>query len=167
MRVFRWVLIGVAAVVLVVAVAGGPMIHRMFTLPPINDITTDLADPPVFAVLEVPAYPERFAAEQRQAYPDLETRALTDGPAAAFERARAAVERLGWEVAAEDPAAGRIEAVATTDLMRFKDDIAIRVTATDDGGTAVDIRSRSRVGRHDFGANADRIRAFLSELERR
>ena len=48
-----------------------------------------------------------------------------------------------------------------TAIFRFVDDIAIRVRPTA-SGTVVDVRSKSRDGRGDLGANAERIRAFTS-----
>jgi len=57
-----------------------------------------------------------------------------------------------------------IEATATTRWFGFKDDVVIRVSAMPDGGSRVDMRSVSRVGRSDVGTNARRIQAFLSEL---
>ena len=70
---------------------------------------------------------------------------------------------MGWEIVASDPEAGLIEATATTAVMNFKDDIAIRITETDTGA-AVDVRSVSRVGISDLGANANRIRTYLHAL---
>jgi len=64
------------------------------------------------------------------------------------------------------PAEGRLEATATTSWFAFKDDVVIRVTPAA-AGSRVDIRSKSRVGRSDLGANARRIRAFLAELAAR
>src|SRR5947207_1810213 len=61
-------------------------------------------------------------------------------------------------------AAGTIEAVDTTKFFGFKDDIAIRVSATADG-SKIDIRSKSRVGRGDVGTNAQRIRAYAERLK--
>jgi uncharacterized protein (DUF1499 family) len=58
---------------------------------------------------------------------------------------------------------GRIEAVAETRLMRFQDDVTIRIRPSG-AGTRIDIRSASRIGRHDFGANAARIRRFVTEI---
>jgi uncharacterized protein (DUF1499 family) len=42
--------------------------------------------------------------------------------------------------------------------------VAVRVTAMPDGGSRVDVRSVSRVGRSDIGTNARRIRDYLSAL---
>ena len=68
-----------------------------------------------------------------------------------------------WEVTKEDRGAGVIEAVATTPLMRFKDDVTITVAA-DGSQTTVVVRSHSRVGKGDLGANAKRIRKFQEDL---
>ena len=58
---------------------------------------------------------------------------------------------------------GRIEATAVSEWFGFKDDIAIRIVA-DGAGARLDMRSASRTGAHDLGANADRVRAFLAGL---
>ncbi len=54
--------------------------------------------------------------------------------------------------------------MATTSVYRWQDDFVIRVTAGDNGGSIVDMRSKSRVGKSDLGANAHRIAAFLTDL---
>jgi hypothetical protein len=148
-------------------------------IPPIHDISTDAADPPVYvAVLPLRAdapntvvyggsqgmTPDELARLTADAYPDLTTRMLAVPPDQAFERARAAVDALGWELVAAVPADGRIEATDTTFWFRFKDDIVIRIRPTGDGGSAVDARSLSRVGGGDAGTNARRLRAFFAEL---
>ena len=146
--------------------------QRARSVPPIHDISTDTKRPPEFvAVLPLrtdapnPAVyggPE-VAAAQIAAYPDLQTHRMNAAPAQVFERAQQAARRLGWEIVAADPAAGRIEATDTTFWFGFKDDIVIRIEA-DAAGSRVDVRSVSRVGMSDVGANAARIRAFLQAL---
>ena len=71
---------------------------------------------------------------------------------------------MGLELVEADAAQGRIEATATSLLFGFKDDVVVRI-AGDAGVTKVDVRSKSRVGRNDFGMNAKRIRAFLAKLK--
>ena len=78
------------------------------------------------------------------------------------------VERRGWRVLDNvSPRGGerdgRIEAVARTLVMGFREDISIRVR-TADKGVRIDMRSASRYGRHDFGSNARRIESFLAEF---
>lgn len=148
-------------------------------IPPIHDISTDVVDPPQFVdVLPLRGdnsnptvygtgnpnmTPEEHAERQRTAYPDLTTRTYDDSATAVFERALAAVDTLGWELVAQDPAAGRIEATDTTFWFRFKDDVVIRIEETPTG-TVVDARSTSRVGLSDVGKNAERLRAFFNEI---
>lgn len=74
-------------------------------------------------------------------------------------------EELYWEIVAADPEGGRLEATDTSFWFGFKDDVVMRVTATDDGRSRVDVRSVSRVGQGDLGANAGRIREFLNRLQ--
>jgi uncharacterized protein (DUF1499 family) len=118
------------------------------SVPPINDISTDAAEQ---------------SEAQRKAYPDIQPVRLAVAPNLAFERAKGAVEEMGWQILREEPSAGRIEAVATTFWFGFMDDVVIRVSA-DGTGSRVDVRSKSRVGRGDLGTNAQRIRAYQQRL---
>jgi uncharacterized protein (DUF1499 family) len=70
---------------------------------------------------------------------------------------------MGWELVDAAASEGRIEATASTSYLGFKDDVVIRIE-TVNGGTAVDIRSKSRMGKGDMGANAKRVRAFSKNL---
>jgi uncharacterized protein (DUF1499 family) len=81
-----------------------------------------------------------------------------------FERALAAARLMGGAIVEADAAEGRIEATATTPLLRFKDDVVIRIVAAG-SGSRLDIRSMSRLGRSDLGTNARRIRAFIQKLQ--
>lgn len=135
-------------------------------LPPINDITTDLADPPAF--VSDPAerdrdmsYPAEFIEQARAAYPDLAPKAVDAEPSRALELAVATARELGWEVVHVDDAAGTVLARETTSIFKFVDDVVIRVRSGAEGGAILDLRSKSRDGRGDLGANAARIRRFL------
>ncbi len=136
--------------------------------PVIHDITTDLVNPPVFTqalvIREKSANSLEISAEtlqlQRDAYPDIRTAHSTLNFAEAFSQATDQAENMGWEITHSDPAAGVIEAVATTTVMAFKDDIVIRLQR-EGSGTLIDLRSASRVGQSDLGANATRIRKFM------
>jgi uncharacterized protein (DUF1499 family) len=100
---------------------------------------------------------------QQQAYPDIGTILSDLPPGEAFERAMAVAESMGWEIYNSDPANGRIEASVTSFWFGFVDDVVIRVRMYD-GGSEVDLRSVSRVGRSDLGANAARIREFTERF---
>lgn len=154
-----------AGAVLAVLYVSAPMLQTLFTRPAINDITTDLADPPAFVTAPIPPYSGAFADKQRQGYPEIGPLTLAVPPDAAFEKANDVAIDMGWRIRAAEPAQGRIEAVATTPMLRFKDDVVVRLRP-ESGGTRVDMRSRSRIGSHDFGANAKRIREFLDRLQR-
>lgn len=166
--------LGMAGALLALAIAVPPWnLQRIAThVPRIHDITTDTDNPPQFLALrEVREQSpnganyrgEQIAALQKAAYPDIKPALLALPPAATFERALAAARRMGWDIAAAEPAEGRIEATATTRWFRFKDDVVIRITP-DGAGSRLDIRSMSRLGRSDLGANAKRIRAFFAEF---
>ena len=163
-----------AALVLGAAAAAPPlyMLQLSKALPYIHDISTDTDDPPAFEALLATreASPNKadyggakVAAEQKRAYPDIQPLVSKAAPAQAFEGALAAARAEGWDIAAADPAKGRIEATATTAWFGFKDDIVVRVREAN-GASRIDVRSVSRVGVSDLGANAKRVRDYLSRL---
>jgi uncharacterized protein (DUF1499 family) len=171
-RARPWVPVASLAIALAAIAPPLMMLSVDKSVPRIHDITTDTANPPAFVgLLEVRrkasngfAYGgEAIAAEQRKAYPDLKALVLKSPPRETVQRAIDAARSLGWEVVASDAEAGRIEATDTTMWFGFKDDIVIRIQP-DPEGSRVDVRSVSRVGLSDLGANAKRIRAFLGKL---
>ena len=140
--------------------------------PMINDITTNPDDPPGFRAAQSDdagtgrdlSYPgAAFASEQRKGYPDLAPIRVKGTPASVYRRCVATAQGLGWRLTLEDPATGGFEAIDVTRLFRFVDDIVVRVRDAGDA-TVVDVRSKSRDGRGDMGANAARIRAFRDAL---
>jgi uncharacterized protein (DUF1499 family) len=151
---------------------------KAYRLPWIYDITTDPIDPPRYEALarvrprdaNPIAYAGLYAAEQqRTAYPDIGPLSVGATPQAAYDAAFAVVTKRKWRIVeARAPQAGRrdgrIEAVARTAIMGFRDDVVVRVRADGDG-TRIDVRSSSRYGTFDFGANASRIRSLLDDIE--
>ena len=149
--------------------------YRASKLPAISDITTDPGNPPRFDVLArlrprgSSDYPGAAVARaQRAAYPDIAPLQVNAPIKVAYDAALALVTKRKWHVVdARAPVIRRdgvIEAVARTPIMGFRDDVVIRVSAAGDGAR-VDIRSASRYGLHDFGANAARIRSLLEEID--
>jgi uncharacterized protein (DUF1499 family) len=130
--------IGIAVVVLI-----GFRVGVAAIWPTINDVQTGKT--PEYAELR----PQRF----KQPYDRV------------FGAAIATAKAAGWEVTAQDPGKGEIQAVATTAVFRFKDDVSIAVAREGDG-VVVNVRSRSRIGLGDFGTNARRIARFQAELAR-
>lgn len=98
-------------------------------------------------------------------YPQIDTVTVSAPPGEVYEAAIALVEARGWETVTADREAGRIEATETSTWFGFRDDVAIRIRPAD-GGSEVDIRSVSRVGLSDLGANAKRVSEFLIDLQR-
>lgn len=99
-------------------------------------------------------------------YPPMQTVTTTLDQNSAFEVAIDLVYRQGWHIVGANHEAGRIEATATTTWYGFKDDVALRVRALEGGGTEIDMRSMSRVGLSDLGANAKRVGNFMPNLKR-
>lgn len=158
-------------------------------LPPIHDISTDLEDPPGFSPTvqaeralvrggngldlknaRVPNEPYageaagvRVTAVQRAAYPDIQPIATGAEPGRALAASRAVAARLGWQIDRVDEKGGIIEARNTEFWFGAVADISIRVTPAKPG-SVIDIRSVSRVGVGDLGANAERVRVFAREV---
>ena len=162
-RALLGALLGFAVIGVVLLAAGGAR-----DLPQINDITTNPDDPPLFtAALRDPAnrdrdmsYPgDEFAEQQRTAYADLAPIRVPLPPSLAFDSSKRSAEALGWKVIHGDAAKGALEASDESPLFRFVDDISIRIRPDVDGAI-IDVRSKSRDGRSDLGANAERIRNF-------
>lgn len=141
---------------------------------PIHDVSTDTVNPPQFSIV-LPAraavphanstdYDAKTAELQRQTYPDIGPLHLTISPAQAFDHALAAARGMGWEICSSDPGQGRIEATATTFWFGFNDDVVVRITP-EANGSRVDVRSLSRIGQSDVGANARRVRDYLNKLK--
>ena len=161
-----------------VAAGAGALINTIIYMggaggAPIHDISTDTADPPQFVEVaklrtenENPAEyaGAETAAIQKEAYPDLQPLILLDPRTFVFNTALQVAEDMGWEIVGTDMEAGRIEAVATTSFVGFKDDVVIRVRARS-AETIVDVRSKSRIGRGDMGVNAERVRSYLAALK--
>lgn len=147
-------------------------------LPAIHDITTDPIDPPRFDALSrlrtgdgtnTAVYAGLYSAEQqRQFYPDIEPIELEIPVDRAYAIARQLVIKRKWTVIDErEPQPprrmGRIEAVARTPIMGFREDISIRVVPDGDD-SRVDIRSASRYFESDLGSNAARVTKFIDDL---
>ena len=147
-------------------------------VPAIHDITTDPIDPPRFEALarlrngegtNTAVYAGLYSAEQqRLAYPDIEPVQLEIPAERAYQLALQLANKRKWlvidERAPQPPRrVGRIEAVARTPIMGFREDISIRVAA-DGEDSRVDIRSSSRYFESDLGSNAARVTKFIDDL---
>ncbi len=149
---------------------------------PLNDVTTDPANPPQFSELaalrstaENPAkYPGgRTADLQKRAYPDLQPLLINRPAVESYDLVLDVLKRLRYDVVTEPPQpsddvaalapGGVIEAIDRTLVLGFYDDIAVRVTGNE-VQSRIDLRSASRYGRIDFGRNAERLREMLKEI---
>jgi uncharacterized protein (DUF1499 family) len=170
----------VLAILVSVALIAWPLIFfpQYQSLPSINDVTTDLTNPPPFveiARLRAPganpvAYPgPAFARKQLAAYPDIKPIEIDRAADEVYELSVEAAKRLKMEVVRQEPpdlAAGRpglIEIADRTLILGLYEDVAIRVAGSGQHAR-VDVRSASRYGGHDLGRNAARVRQILKEI---
>ena len=138
-------------------------------VPRIHDISTDTIDVPQFVQGAVErgrdsnslAVEPDVIRQQLEAYPQIKTHQTALSTEAAFAHAANTAEQLGWEIYNSGPSSGIIEASDTTRLWGFVDDVVIRIQA-DGEGNKIDLRSVSRVGQGDIGANAARIEKFIA-----
>jgi uncharacterized protein (DUF1499 family) len=188
---------GALAIAWIIPLAAiGLLMNAMKTaqsVPPIHDISTDPANAPTFSkqVMDargaksnpvvvprdttLPFNPNRLSAWsgrtlveiQKDAYPDIAPLIIAgQTPAQVFPKAEAALKAVGLTVGQADAATGRIEAVAETFWYGFKDDVVLVLTPSG-ANTRVDVRSVSRVGISDLGANAKRVQAILDAVRAR
>jgi len=172
-RVRAWVPLVALAYGVIAFVPPLLLLQKAKGVPPIHDISTDPFDPPAFKALmpirqQAPngaAYGGmEIAKQQNQAYPDIKPLVVKTPPAQTLQKAIDAARSLGWEIVSSDAPGGRIEATDTSMWFGFKDDVVVRVLPDPSGGSRVDVRSVSRVGKSDIGANAKRVREFLAKL---
>ncbi len=175
-----WAVIGM---LVATAVFSWPLafVPAYFSLPAINDATTDQTSSPRFIALaqereragakNPSVYPGgRIAELQKSAYPDLRPLYVNRTIDDTYELALEAVKRLRFQIIADKPPqnrnAGVIEAVDRTLVIGFYDDVILRVDS-EGGRSRVDVRSASRFGTHDLGRNSARVRRILTELQAR
>ena len=143
-------------------------------MPPIHNISPDTENPPQFDKIvairsAAQANPLAYdaaalAPQQPAAYPWVKPLTLMAPVDEVVDRAEAVMRDMGLEIVSSNKTTGLVEATATTFWFGFKDDVAVRVQPAADGGTQVDLRSVSRVGQSDLGANAARIGEILKGL---
>jgi uncharacterized protein (DUF1499 family) len=163
--------------IIAAAIVLGPILlsaSRGAGLPRINDITTDLDNPPEFTQAmrldenkgRDMSYPgAEFAEQQREGYGDIKPLRLNLPPGDAFaEVYKVAQDFDTWEITLADPGIRKIEGIDTSWLFRFKDDFVIEVRPDGTSGSLVHMRSKSRDGKGDIGANAARIAAFFAKV---
>lgn len=149
--VLALLLLIVAAVATAIALAGAPLFKTPGLLPRLTTYLTDNA----VATQSITAFPERELTQYRRP------------PDVILKAAEAVVRAEGWQVESVDREAHTLHAVAATPVWGFRDDVRVRVTRTDDGASALHIRSRSRTGVADFGANTARLIQLRRGIEDR
>lgn len=152
---------------------------KVVTYPRLNDISTDLVNPPALTAAALDRGPSDEAirhpgedeiALQKEAYPDIVPRHYPVSTARVFQEAKAIVDGRGWQILrADEPSefneTGVVEAVAVTTFFAFRQDIALRIVPDGDG-SLVDMRSAARNAAHDLGSDAERVRRFFADLDR-
>jgi uncharacterized protein (DUF1499 family) len=148
-------------------------------LPLLNDVSTDIADPPQFSRSKMAlaargqrtpeVAPPQARQEQRLAYPNVQPILLDQEADETYQLILRAIAARGWKIVEQTPPGGRIgvghiDAIDRSLVMGFPADVTIRIRPLA-GQTRIDVRSVSRIGRHDYGSNAQRIAKFAAEIQ--
>ena len=163
---------------LMVLVLPGMGAWQVVTLPRLIDISTDPTDPPQFERAQFDRAPDdqpitdptdEDIAAQEDAYPDIVPRHYPVSTARVYDEAKSIVDDRHWRILAvrepsETDETAHIEAVATTLVFGFRQDVVIRIVPDGDGAL-VDMRSAARNAAHDLGSDAERIRSFFHDLD--
>jgi hypothetical protein len=154
------------------------LVYQYLKLPRIYDITTDPIDPPKFEALarlrtgdsaNPAVYAGLYSAEQqRLAYPEVEAATVEVPLLKAYETTLELINKRKWLVVDARPPTpqrreAKIEAIARTPIMGFREDIAVRIVP-DGPGARIDLRSSSRNVPHDLGSNAARITRLVEDI---
>ena len=150
------------------------------SLPMIADVTTDFASPPAFMISAKaraaragqtpPAWDPANEPLQQEAYPKVQPILVDLEPVQAYQLVLRVAKDLGWTIVDSNPpnlrvdGVAQIEAMARSPVFGFADDIAVRVRPLA-SQTRIDLRSVSRVGRQDFGANARHFDRFAAAVQ--
>lgn len=158
------------------------------SVPPVHDVSTDIDDPPMASpALLRERGPDANPIERaplvdlRKNRPEVENWAdgrvlrisadscpqarpavLPEAPAEAEARVERALTEAGLTLR-PDRELGRVEATHTSTWYGFKDDVIVRIRP-DGRGSRVDLRSVSRVGGSDIGANCARVSRIVEAL---
>jgi uncharacterized protein (DUF1499 family) len=143
--------------------------------PAINDISTDVDNPPEFVHASELApnhgrdmkYDKvKYAARQQQGYGVVEPLKMPESPDDAFRTVqKKAAEIPAWQITATDPQTRTIEGYCTSGLFHFQDDFVIQVRQDPAGsGSLLEMRSKSRDGVGDLGVNYKRIKRFFAKV---
>ena len=179
--------LGVMAILAALIAVGAGMIplkmrEAVRANPFIHDVTTDFENPPAIvagAPFERKNPPEyvgdqlvrdtdmTVAQAQREAFPDIGPMTVKASVDETAQMVRKIVGDMGMNVLkeSETETGWTIEAAHTSMWFGFIDDFVVRLTREGDA-TRVDVRSKSRVGGSDVGANAKRVREFFNRLEK-
>jgi uncharacterized protein (DUF1499 family) len=173
-----YALIGMAAAA---GILGWPIafIPAYVSMPKVNDVTTDVADPPAFVKLAklreaggngIEFSRARLESAPANAYADLKPLLIPRPAEETYDIVLDAIKRMRFEIVGDTPPnsrqPGTIEAVDRTMIIGFYDDVVVRVSGSG-GQSKIDLRSASRFGQHDFGRNASRLRKMLADLKAR
>ena len=168
---FAAILLGITPLLVSLAMVG----VSGFRAPMIHDITTDMEDPPQFGILasvrtanenSLDYAGDEVANQQKDFYPTVKALRTSMSSDDAFRLAQQTARDMGWQMAVEDKASGMIEASDKSMIFGFVDDVVIRVKG-EAGGSRIDLRSVSRVGKSDLGVNAERINKFCEMFQAR
>jgi hypothetical protein len=150
-------LLGLVLAVILLAYPAA-LAERLARLPPLDDISTDVIDPPAFSL-----------SPQARAYPKILPILVDLDALDAFFAVRKAMTSAGWTIVETRLPGGRsghghIDAIATSLVLGFPYDITVRLRPLV-GQTRIDLRSVARIRAYDPADNPRHIEKFERALE--
>lgn len=117
-----------------------------------------LTAPPGF-LTRLSTYLNTNVAETKEdsPFPELRPQRYEAPPELILDVARRAVQGLHWDLTSLDAEKKEIQAIVTTKVWGFKDDLTVQVQPAQPSGSLLLVRSASRVGKGDLGANTRHV----------
>lgn len=97
-------------------------------------------------------------------FPELHLSRYKAPPELLFDVVSRTVKGLGWETTTLDADKKEIQAIVTSKMLRFKDDVTIRIQPAQPSGSSLWVRSVSRVGKGDLGANTRHVLSLVQAV---
>ena len=164
-----------------IGLGGGGYVAVQMEKAPLYDISTDTKNPPKFLVprfkVHIRAgeenlpdvqnfnldFPSQSQELQKKLYPDVTPLVESAPPFHIVDAVFNAIKFnfVDWKILKEDRANYHLEAEAQEEIFKLIDDVVIEIRSRGANAeeSVIQIRSRSRYGRSDFGLNANRIMA--------
>jgi len=103
--------------------------------------------------------------DEQATFPELRPKTYSMASTQLLDELTKHIVALGWNLTSVDGDNLELKATVTTKWIKFTDDVTIRLEPVSKNQTRLHIRSASRIGRADYGANLSHIMRLNWNLE--